>query len=1093
LGCLYCGKEIGPIRHLRDSEFCSSVHRKRYRERLGKALDRIAKPEPPPLAPAGFALRFPLQRGAPECATACEFAHGSHTAGIALNWWPLAITALAGTIPQPLANPQGTESPCAAPWTAPICSPAWRLALPHIECAPIFEIAASAGCGDAPPAAAGEPPRHPQAVETMPRIRAAIARFNRSHQSRRAADAAARGRPDLPPAQPAQPGIAATSPPSTAAQQDAVLTRRSMGWRPAAQPEPAERLALAEAAGMPLVPALSVTPVFDGPRRGAEPSPIPAPCAARMPAAQPEPAERLAFAEAAGTPLVPALTVIPIFDAPRHGEEPSPIPAPCTAWMPAAGPEPAERLALAEAAGTPLVPALTVIPIFDAPRRGAEPSPIPAPCAAWMPAAQPEPAERLALAAAHAVWTAGTRAPLAPALTVIPIFDGPRRGAEPSPIPAPCAAWVPAAKPEPAERLTFAAAYAAWTAGTCAPLVPALTVIPVFDGPRRGAEPSPIPAPCAAWMPAAQPEPAERLAFAAADCAPLAAVLTVAPVFDAPRRSADWMPPATPKILPFQKPQPALPSSAQYRQGPPAAAVSMRVMALSSEAFRSTSHPPAAPIWEAPAGGMGFAGPAGGPPAAPLESLPACQFTPVPLAFSAVLRQPVWALAEAGEEAGAEPAWEGPPAAAAVIAAVFEPLAGLHIVRPEPPCDFTAAQVPPAGFVPLDFHCVRSAAAPRLALAWSSPVIPARPPKLPLTPIFGRREESGPQKKAANPNSFAEIFQLPEAQRKPPNPGMAVAFKAAAACLLVGSLVWFGIGTIRIGNQTPAVNRDASVIGTATAPASAPASADSGAGTVPAAVPASGPIARLRQAIATRAAATVTDSFKNGMEAWGTAAKSWAPGWSRNPDGYVTTGQLAFFHPSLTYTDYRLEFFGQIETKSMGWAVRAHDPKNYYAMEFTVVQPGLRPIIAIEHYPVVDGKRGKATPIPLNVMVHNNTPLQVAVEVRGNKLVTSVDGQEVDTWIDDTLASGGVGFFSETGARARLYWMKISKNEDFLGRVCAYLSRSLGDANNTTAEFWNPARGLPAPAPQPAPAPSQFALAPQPPYEFSRRTQPWKS
>jgi hypothetical protein len=162
-------------------------------------------------------------------------------------------------------------------------------------------------------------------------------------------------------------------------------------------------------------------------------------------------------------------------------------------------------------------------------------------------------------------------------------------------------------------------------------------------------------------------------------------------------------------------------------------------------------------------------------------------------------------------------------------------------------------------------------------------------------------------------------------------------------------------------------------------------------------------------------------------------------------------------------------------------------------MEFTVVQPGLRPIIAIEHYPVVDGKRGKATPIPLNVMVHNNTPLQVAVEVRGNKLVTSVDGQEVDTWIDDTLASGGVGFFSETGARARLYWMKISKNEDFLGRVCAYLSRSLGDANNTTAEFWNPARGLPAPAPQPAPAPSQFALAPQPPYEFSRRTQPWKS
>ncbi len=38
MACLYCGKEIGPFRLLRDDEFCSSRHRKEYRERLARGL-----------------------------------------------------------------------------------------------------------------------------------------------------------------------------------------------------------------------------------------------------------------------------------------------------------------------------------------------------------------------------------------------------------------------------------------------------------------------------------------------------------------------------------------------------------------------------------------------------------------------------------------------------------------------------------------------------------------------------------------------------------------------------------------------------------------------------------------------------------------------------------------------------------------------------------------------------------------------------------------------------------------------------------------------------------------------------------------------
>jgi hypothetical protein len=59
-------------------------------------------------------------------------------------------------------------------------------------------------------------------------------------------------------------------------------------------------------------------------------------------------------------------------------------------------------------------------------------------------------------------------------------------------------------------------------------------------------------------------------------------------------------------------------------------------------------------------------------------------------------------------------------------------------------------------------------------------------------------------------------------------------------------------------------------------------------------------------------------------------------------------------------------------------------------------------------------------------------------------VVTSIDGEEVDAFIDNTLVAGGVGFFSEEGERARLYWMSISRNDDWLGHVCATLAGEAG-------------------------------------------------
>jgi hypothetical protein len=54
----------------------------------------------------------------------------------------------------------------------------------------------------------------------------------------------------------------------------------------------------------------------------------------------------------------------------------------------------------------------------------------------------------------------------------------------------------------------------------------------------------------------------------------------------------------------------------------------------------------------------------------------------------------------------------------------------------------------------------------------------------------------------------------------------------------------------------------------------------------------------------------------------------------------------------------------------------------------------------------------------------------VALDVKGSRFRAFVENQEVDSWNDDRLRNGGVGFFSETGEHARLYWVKVSKNTD---------------------------------------------------------------
>ena len=251
--------------------------------------------------------------------------------------------------------------------------------------------------------------------------------------------------------------------------------------------------------------------------------------------------------------------------------------------------------------------------------------------------------------------------------------------------------------------------------------------------------------------------------------------------------------------------------------------------------------------------------------------------------------------------------------------------------------------------------------------------------------------------------------------------------KGIAAGIAVCAFLWVGSMAVRNGrmqntgtvasNNTPSVSLD-----------------------TPPVKPSGGFVQRVRQAVANRATLELGSDFHNGKQFWDGSKADFGKGWERSAEGYMVPGQLAVYRPSLQLTDYRLEFMGQIENKGLGWVVRASDTSNYYAMKFNVVEPGLRPIISVARYAVVNGKRSRKIEVPLQVMVHNRTPYRVAVDVRGNHITTSIEGEQVDSWTDDTLAAGGVGFFSEGSERARLYWMKVTNNDDLLGRVCAFIA-----------------------------------------------------
>jgi hypothetical protein len=391
----------------------------------------------------------------------------------------------------------------------------------------------------------------------------------------------------------------------------------------------------------------------------------------------------------------------------------------------------------------------------------------------------------------------------------------------------------------------------------------------------------------------------------------------------------------------------------------------------------------------------------------------------------------------------------------------LHPIATLSVSAPQPGSQRLQPTMPQPGMLPLEFHAQRGRGVPFSRPDWQSPSLTPLRPGLKLRPVFEKQDAvPAPPKPSRQDPDFVKTFPMPAA-RKPS--AVFLFFGRIAAGLLVATTFWAAYSGFR-GDHHLRTGADVAAVESALPSYSLPArSAGASSGAGPSAPAPKGPVAWVRQNIAKRASIQATETFRGGLQNWSSSGKGDPAGWARQPEGYINTGALALFLPSLRFKDYRFEFAGQIETRGMSWSVRAKDSRNYHAMKVTLLETGLRPFVALLHWDVIDGKAGRQLRTPLNIMVHNNRPMQVAINVAGNRLVTSIDGEEVDSFTNNTLASGGVGFFSEASDRARLYWMKVTANDDWLGHVCAFLAGD--DAVRATAELRGPATPGGAPSP----------------------------
>jgi len=195
---------------------------------------------------------------------------------------------------------------------------------------------------------------------------------------------------------------------------------------------------------------------------------------------------------------------------------------------------------------------------------------------------------------------------------------------------------------------------------------------------------------------------------------------------------------------------------------------------------------------------------------------------------------------------------------------------------------------------------------------------------------------------------------------------------------------------------------------------------------------------RIASMLQSTGSGTLREDFRAGVGNW-EGFKASAPDWiSQGTE--VRPASLRVWKQSTAMSNYEFEFMGQIERKSIDWAFRAPDVRNYYATKLVITKPGPLPNAGLVRYVVLDGRERERVELPLPLTLERGVDYRVRVSIQGGRFLTSVNGQLISSWMDNRLSRGGVGFFSEDGESSLLKWVSVSERDSFVGRIVSHFS-----------------------------------------------------
>ena len=186
----------------------------------------------------------------------------------------------------------------------------------------------------------------------------------------------------------------------------------------------------------------------------------------------------------------------------------------------------------------------------------------------------------------------------------------------------------------------------------------------------------------------------------------------------------------------------------------------------------------------------------------------------------------------------------------------------------------------------------------------------------------------------------------------------------------------------------------------------------------------------------------IEDRFQSGLRNWLPAPGTGLAGW-RLENGLIRPGGLRIWNESRNLGDYSFQFEGRVESKSLGWVVRAPNHNNYYAAKLSIPDRGGNARPEIVRFSVIQGQESRRQHFPIPVSIDKDQFYSYEVRAVGDRILTIVGGRVVDQWRDARFRTGGVGFFSERGDKSSIRWAKLQEGESIADKLRSYLTFGL--------------------------------------------------